>query len=70
MKDAKEKFTIHISGQGVKISGAGGECLELTAVEALMVLDILRGEENQLKVMAEASSPLPMKITLKRKDKL
>ena len=69
MKDAKEKLTIDVSRQGVKILGAGGECLELTAVEALMVLDILKAEENQLKAIAEASSPLPLEIVLNKKSK-
>ena len=64
----KEKFTINVSAQGVKIFGPGGKLLELTAGEALMVLDILKEEESQLKAMAKASSPLPINITLNRKD--
>ena len=70
MEETKEKFAIDVSEQGVKISGLGGQCIELTAGEALMVLDILKGEESYLKAMAEASSPLAIKITLNKNDKL
>ncbi len=65
MTEEKEKLTVQVSEQGVVIAAAEGVVLDLTPVEALMLLDILRGEEGHLRTMADAASPLPVKITLK-----
>jgi len=36
--------------------------MEFSAGEALMVLDILKNEEVELRKIAEAASPLPLNI--------
>ena len=62
MEGIKEKFTVEITKSGVDILGGDGQVLHFTAVEALMLLDILRNEEAELKRMAEEASPIPIKI--------
>ena len=62
MEEEKEKFTIKIKEDGVDIIGGDGKRLYFTASEALMLLDILKNEEQKLKRMAEEASPMPMKI--------
>jgi hypothetical protein len=57
-----EKFTVEMTKSGVDILGGDGQVLHFTAVEALMLLDILRNEEAGLKRMAEEASPIPIKI--------
>ena len=64
MEGIKEKFTVEITKSGVDILGAEGQVLHFTAVEALMLLDILKNEEEGLKRMAEEASPIPIKIRL------
>ncbi len=66
MERATEKFTIKITESGLIIIGAdedGEKHLHFTAGEALMLLDILKNEETNLKRTAEKKSPMPMKIT-------
>lgn len=62
MEGIKEKFTVEITKSGVDILGGDGQVLHFTAGEALMLLDILRNEEAELKRMAEEASPIPIKI--------
>jgi len=62
MEGIKEKFTVEITETGVDILGGEGQVLHFSAVEALMLLDILRNEEAELKRIAEESTPLPIKI--------
>jgi hypothetical protein len=62
MEGIKEKFTVEITESGVDILGGEMQLLHFTAVEALMLLDILRNEETKLKRMAEEASPIPIKI--------
>ncbi len=62
MEGIKEKFKIEMTESGVVILGGDGPRLNFTAGEALMLLDILRNEEPQLRKMAEAASPMPMGI--------
>jgi len=62
MEGVKEKFTIKMKDNGVDIIGGDGKNLYFTAVEALMLLDVLRNEEPKLKQMAEEASPIPIKI--------
>jgi hypothetical protein len=62
MERFTEKFTIRVTDDGVLMMDQEGNCLSFTAGEALMVLDILRSEEAELKDMAEKASPLPVKI--------
>ncbi|MBU0734413.1 MAG: hypothetical protein KKG10_09695 [Proteobacteria bacterium] len=57
-----EKFTIKVTDSGVVVIGEKGDRLEFSAGEALMLLDILKNEEIELRKMADAASPLPVKI--------
>ena len=62
MEEIKEKFTIEITEDGLRILGFKGESLRLTACEALMLLDILRNEEDELRRMADEASPVPVRF--------
>ncbi len=64
MEKFAEKFTIEVTDHGVVILGEKGNRMEFSAGEALMVLDILKNEEVELRKMAEAASPLPLNINL------
>ena len=64
MEGITEKFTVEMTKSGVDILGADRQVLHFTAVEALMLLDILKNEEAELKRMAEETSPIPIKISL------
>ncbi|MCP4352250.1 MAG: hypothetical protein GY795_42870 [Desulfobacterales bacterium] len=67
MEEMEEKFTIKITDTGLTIdSMAEGmkKTTFFTASEALMLLDILRNEEQNLQKMAEQASPVPFKITV------
>ncbi len=63
MKDTAEKLTIEITEGGEVVLGGGNNLLKLTAGEAIMLLDILRHEEGNLKKMAEEASPIPIKLS-------
>jgi hypothetical protein len=58
----KEKFVIRITDHGVEVTSDEGRHLFFTACEALMFLDILRTEEENLRRMADEASPLPFRI--------
>ncbi len=62
MEGIKEIFTIKMTDKGVTVLGKNGNCLDFTASEALMLLDILRSEETELKEMADKAAPIPIKI--------
>jgi hypothetical protein len=62
MEHLKENFIIEFKEQGVSVSGRNGGALRLTASEALMLLDILKNEEKQLRKIAEKSSPIQLTI--------
>ena len=62
MEGVKEKFTIRITDSGMVILSGEGESLHFTAVETLMLIDILRNEEPKLKQMAEEARPIPIQI--------
>ena len=64
MERRREKFTIQTTERGVDILSGDGKSLQFTALEALMLLDILLNEESRLKQMAEEASSSPMKIKL------
>jgi len=59
-----EKFTIEVTDSGVVVIGEKGDRLEFSAGEALMLLDILKNEEVELRKKAEAASPLPLNINV------
>ena len=62
--DPVEKFTIEITQTGMDIIGREGISLTFSPLEALMLLDILKHEEQNLRRMADEASPLPMQIHL------
>jgi hypothetical protein len=57
-----EKFIIKVTDSGVVVIGEKGDHLEFSAGEALMLLDILKNEEVELRKMADAASPLSVKF--------
>ena len=64
MEGIIEKFSIEIKGSGVYITGRDGKRLHFTAGEALMLLNILKNEEEELKRMSGEASPIPIKLNL------
>jgi hypothetical protein len=62
MEGMKERFTITIEEEGLVIRGGDGSRMQFAAVEALMLLDILKHEEERLKKMAQDASPISMSI--------
>jgi hypothetical protein len=62
MEGIIKKFTITITESGVDIVSGEGKSMQFSAVEALMLLDILRNEETKLKQIADEASPIPIKI--------
>ena len=62
VEEPKITFTIEITDQGVDILGSEDRRLHFSASEALMLLDILRNEEQKLRRMAEKACPLPIRI--------
>ena len=64
MEGIIEKFKIEIKGSGLQITGRDGKRLHFTADEAVMLLDILKNEEDKLKRMSGEASPIPIKLNL------
>ena len=62
MEGMNEKFTISVEEEGLVILGGDGSRMQFTASEALMLLDILKDEEERLRKMAQDASPISMKI--------
>ena len=62
MKESTERYTITVGEAGLEIQSSEGKTLSFTAAEALMLLDILKNEEEKLKLLAEQASPLPFRI--------
>jgi hypothetical protein len=60
MEGMTEKFTISVTERGVEILDKEGVSLSFTALEALMVLDILKEQEPNLRRLANDASPLAM----------
>jgi hypothetical protein len=48
-----EKFIVRVKDRGLIITGKEGNSMEFSAGEALMLLDILKEEETELKRIAE-----------------
>ena len=59
MLDSKEKFTIKVTEKGVNLISSEGQEMRFTASEALMLLDILKNEEENLKVSRSRSKIFP-----------
>ena len=62
MEGIKVAFTIEITDQGVDILGSEDRRMHFSASEALMLLDILRNEEQKLRRTAEKACPMPIRI--------
>lgn len=61
-KKIKERFVIQMTGEGVEIIGGRRRRLAFTACDALMLLDILKAEEENLRRIADEASPLPIRL--------
>lgn len=59
MEGLRERFDIRITDAGLVIRDDQGVSLTFSATEALMLLDILREEEEWLRSAAGDASPLP-----------
>ena len=57
-----EKFDISVTENGLSIRGEDGLFVNFSALEALMLLDILKIEETTLRRMADEASPLPIRV--------
>ena len=53
MDNFREKFTIRVTDHGVIITGKEGNRLEFSAGEALMLLDVFKNEESELRKRVE-----------------
>jgi len=62
MKKLKERYRITVGDGGLEIRTVRGNGLHFTAAEALMLLDILKNEEEKLKRMAEQASPMRVRM--------
>jgi hypothetical protein len=62
MDKSTERYRITVGGGGLKIHSSKGKSLSFTAAEALMLLDILKNEEENLRLLSEQASPLPVRI--------
>jgi hypothetical protein len=58
----REKFDIKVTKDGLVIQGEDSMSMTFSAVEALMLLDILKGEEKTLRRIAHEASPLPVSV--------
>jgi hypothetical protein len=61
-KRMREKFVIRVTEEGMEIAGGKKRSLFFSACEALMLLDILKGEEENLRRIADEASPLPVRM--------
>lgn len=62
MKEAVDRFTIEVTDHGLRIVESNGTVLDFEPVEALMLLDVLKQEEDYLRAKAKARSPLPIRF--------
>jgi len=62
MKESTERYRITVGDGGLEIHSSQGSSLHFTAAEALMLLDILKNEEDKLKLMAEQTSPMSVRM--------
>lgn len=62
MEDFTERYSVTIGDGGLEIRNSEGKGLSFTAAEALMLLDILKNEEENLRFLADQASPMPVRI--------
>jgi len=59
-----EKFTIKVTDKGLVVIGEKENRMEFSAGEALMLLDILKNEETELRKMAESAAPMSLNLNV------
>lgn len=59
-----EKFTIEVTDKAFVVIDEKRSRMEFTALQALMLLDILKNEESELRKMAESASPVSLNINV------
>lgn len=64
MENCREKFTIEVTDGMLVITDEKGNTLHFSPGQALMLLDILKNEEPELRRMAEETSPIPVRIRI------
>ena len=62
MARTTERFSVTVGDAGLEIRNTKGKVLSFTAAEALMLLDILKNEEETLRLAAEKASALAVRI--------
>jgi len=62
MEDSAERYSITVGDAGLEIRNSEGKGLSFTAAEALMLLDILKNEEEKLRIVADKASPMPIRF--------
>ncbi len=62
MDKSTERYRITIGEGGLEIRSSEGNTLSFTATEALMLLDLLKNEEEKLRLLADQASPLSVRI--------
>ena len=62
VENIRQKFTISLTDHVLVITDETGTTLRFRPGEALMLLDILKNEEPELKRLAEEASPIPLRI--------
>jgi hypothetical protein len=62
----REKFHIEVTKDGLLLRDENRISMSFSAVEALMLLDILKHEETTLRRMADEASPLPVRIPMQK----
>jgi hypothetical protein len=62
MVKTRERYSITVGEAGLEIRNKEGTELHFTAAEALMLLDILKNEEERLKLAAEKASPMQVRL--------
>jgi len=62
MEDSAERYSITVGEAGLEIRNPEGKGMSFTAAEALMLLDILKNEEEKLRIVADKASPMPIRF--------
>ena len=62
MEESTERYNITVGDGGLEIHGSDGNIVSFTPTEALMLLDILKNEEEKLRQLADKASPMPVRI--------
>lgn len=60
--ETRDRFTISVTDRGLDIRDPEDKGVTLSAAEALMLLDILKSEEAELRRIADSACPMPIRI--------